>query len=437
MSKTLQLISLGCSKNLVDSEVMLGKLKEYTLTDDTQNADVLIVNTCGFIGSAKEESLETIFELHENRKKDSVLVVAGCLTQRYKEELALELPEVDLFSGVGDYDKIDEILKEKKSRFSDKVFLANDEVQRVITGSSYHAYVKLSEGCNQSCSFCAIPSFKGKLNSRDLSSIKRELENLIQQGIWDFTFISQDSSSYLRDKKEKEGLIQLIDMVEEIEGVKSAKILYLYPSTTSLELIQKIADSTTFESYYDMPLQHISNSLLKKMKRGKGSTKIRELVDAMRAVPNSFVRTTFIAGHPGESEADFEELCAFVTEFEFNTANVFSYSDEEGTSAYKSDEKLEQKIIDTRADKIGDLIHQAMVKRLRLEVGKIVDVVVDGVSEEHEFFLSARKLLWAPDVDGEILINDNELGDDLEFGVAYKALITELAGDQLVATILK
>ena len=186
-----------------------------------------------------------------------------------------------------------------------------------------------------------------------------------------------------------------------------------------------------------MPLQHISNSLLKKMKRGKGSTKIRELVDAMRAVPNSFVRTTFIAGHPGESEADFEELCAFVTEFEFNTANVFSYSDEEGTSAYEADEKLEQKIIDTRADKIGDLIHQAMVKRLRLEVGKIVDVVVDGVSEEHEFFLSARKLLWAPDVDGEILINDNELGDDLEFGVAYKALITELAGDQLVATILK
>jgi len=332
MNKKLHLVSLGCNKNLVDSEVMLGRLKDYELSDDASSADVLIVNTCGFIGAAKEESLDTIFSLHEQRKKDSLLVVSGCLTQRYKEELEKELKEVDLFTGVGDYDKIDEIINKKRNTFSNSTYLIDDE-QRVITGSNHHTYIKLSEGCNQTCSFCAIPGFKGKLLSRSMESIKKELVRLTAQGFYDFSFISQDSSSYLRDLGEKEGLIKLIEMVEGIEGVKSARILYLYPTTTSNELLQRIIDSKVFHNYFDMPIQHINDDMLKRMKRGAGKDRILEILNIMRNSKDSFLRTGFIVGHPSESEAEFEELCSFVEDFDFDRVSIFSYSDEEDTLA--------------------------------------------------------------------------------------------------------
>ena len=218
MSNKLHIVSLGCTKNLVDTEVMMGRLKDYELTDDSENADVIIVNTCGFIDAAKQESINTVLSLHEQRKEDSLLVMAGCLSERYQEDLVVQIPEVDIFTGVGDYDKIDELLIEKKNRFSKKVFLI-DGAERVVTGSSYHAYVKLSEGCNQTCSFCAIPSFKGKLNSRNLDSIAREVKCLVDKGYYDFSFVSQDSSSYLRDQNVKDGLSMLIQRIELIDGV--------------------------------------------------------------------------------------------------------------------------------------------------------------------------------------------------------------------------
>lgn len=260
--KQLHLVSLGCTKNLVDSEVMLSKLNEYELTNDIDNADVIIVNTCGFIDSAKEESINTVLDLHEQRKEESVLVMAGCLSERYKEELQKELVEVDIFTGVGDYDKIDALVHEKRSSFTNEVFLQTELNERVITGSNYHAYIKLSEGCNQTCSFCAIPSFKGKLFSRTLESLVKEVKNLVAKGYFDFSFVSQDSSSYLRDHGVNNGLEQLIEQIEKIDGVKSARILYLYPSTTSLGLIDKIAASNVFQNYFDMPLQHISQNIL-------------------------------------------------------------------------------------------------------------------------------------------------------------------------------
>ena len=207
--KSLHLVSLGCTKNLVDSEIMLGKLKDYTMTNDASTADVIIVNTCGFIDSAKQESLNTILNLHDERKKESVLVMAGCLSERYQGELQKELPEIDVFTGVGDYDKIDLLVNEKRSAFSNEVFLASDTNERVITGSSYHAYIKLSEGCNQTCSFCAIPSFKGKLHSRTLESLVKEVKSLVTRGYVDFSFVSQDSSSFLRDQDIKNGLVTL------------------------------------------------------------------------------------------------------------------------------------------------------------------------------------------------------------------------------------
>ena len=441
-TKSLHLVSLGCTKNLVDSEIMLGKLKDYKITDDASIADVLIVNTCGFIDSAKEESINTILDLHDNRKEESVLVVAGCLTQRYQEELQEEIPEVDIFTGVGDYDRIDELVEQKRSAFTNQVFLASDTNERVITGSSYHAYVKLSEGCNQSCSFCAIPSFKGKLHSRTLISLVKEVKSLVAKGYSDFSFVSQDSSSFLRDQNQKDGLEQLISEIDKIEGINSARILYLYPSTTTLALIDKIADSKVFQNYYDMPLQHITPSMLKIMKRGKGVEKLIELMDHMRSKPNSFVRTTFIAGHPGETSEDHEALCKYIAEYKFDRANVFSYSTEEGTHAAKSDMLIDQETIDARADEIGAIISQTTNESLEAEVGKTFEVYVDGESDEHEYLLSARKVIWAPDIDGEIYINDNELYDEnnpkqLEFGKIYTVKITELLDDKLLGTVIK
>jgi ribosomal protein S12 methylthiotransferase RimO len=436
--KKLHLVSLGCTKNLVDSEVMLGKLKEYTMTDESQEADLIIVNTCGFIESAKQESLNTIFDLDSTRKEESVLVMAGCLSQRYKEELKDGLSnEVDIFTGVGDYDIIDKLVDEKRGQFTDKVFLATEVNDRVVTGSTYHAYVKISEGCNQTCSFCAIPSFKGKLNSRPLGSIEAEVKDLVSKGYYDFTFVSQDSSSYLRDFNMKDGLEQLISRVEKVEGVKSSRILYLYPSTTSNKLIEKIADSKIFHSYYDMPLQHISASVLKIMKRGKGSDQLKDLMQHMKNQENSFTRSTFIVGHPGETEANFEELCDYLKEYKFDRVNVFSYSDEDGTGAFELENKIEQELIDERAGILGDIISEITQEKLEAEIGKIFEVVVDGESSEHEYLLSARKLLWAPDIDGEIYINDNELNQKIQFGVIYTAKVTEISGDKLIATIIK
>ena len=429
--------SLGCTKNLIDSEVMLSKLKDkYIISNDIQNADLIIVNTCGFIQSAKEESINTLLELHNLRKKDSILVMSGCLSERYKEELQKELIEIDIFTGVGDYDQIDKLVEEKQSLFSPKVFLADDSNDRVITGSSYHAYIKLSEGCNQVCSFCAIPSFKGKLYSRTLDSIINEVKLLVTKGYFDFSFVSQDSSSYLRDSGVNDGLEQLIDEIEKIDGIKSARILYLYPSTTTLNLINKIANSKLFHNYFDMPLQHINPTILKAMKRGKGVEKLKELMNAMKKVPNSFIRSTFIVGYPNETKEQFEELCTYVKNFEFDRVNVFSYSDEEGTTAYNLDNKIPQDIIDNRADILGDIISNTTNQNLENEVGKTFEVVVDGESSEHEYLLSARKLLWAPNIDGEIYINDNELDEQIKFGKIYTAKITQVAGDKLIGSII-
>ncbi len=442
-TKSLHLVSLGCTKNLVDSEIMLGKLKDYEITNDVCNADVIIVNTCGFIDSAKEESINTILNLHDERKEESVLVMAGCLSERYKEELQKELPEIDIFTGVGDYDRIDELVNEKRSAFTNEVFLLNENNHRVITGSSYHAYIKLSEGCNQSCSFCAIPSFKGKLHSRTLESLVKEVKNLVNNGYTDFSFISQDSSSFLRDLDINDGLEKLIDEVEKIEGIKTARILYLYPSTTTLNLIEKIKNSNIFENYFDMPLQHISSNMLRIMKRGKAVEKLKELLEAMRAVPNSFVRTTFIVGHPGESQEDFEELCEYVNEYKFDRANVFSYSDEEGTTAYDMLDKIPQELIDERAEILGEIISNTTTLSLEKELEKEFEVYIDGESEEHEYLLSAKKTIWAPDIDGEIYINDSELFNEngtpskLKFGQIYKVRVTQLLGDKLLATVIK
>ncbi|OUT08862.1 30S ribosomal protein S12 methylthiotransferase RimO [Campylobacter concisus] len=430
----LHLISLGCNKNLVDSEIMLGRLQNYDITDDISDADVIIVNTCGFIKSAKEESIQTILEMHEARKNGSLLVVTGCLMQRYKDELMKELPEVDLFTGVADYDKIDEIILKKQNLFSPQTYLQANE-ERVITGSNYHAYIKISEGCNQKCSFCAIPTFKGKLKSRSLENITNEVKNLVKKGYYDFSFLSQDSSSYMRDQGVSDGLINLIDEIEKIEGVRSARILYLYPSTTSRELISRIIASPIFHNYFDMPIQHISENMLKIMKRGSGAKKIKELLNLMRNAENSFLRTGVIVGHPGESEEDFEELCQFLEEFKFDRISAFAYSKEEDTASFEM-EQIPAKIISKRLSKIEKITKKVINESLQKELGKQIYASLEGISSEGEMFYAAKKDIWDKDIDGEILINESDV-KELEIGSLYLCEVSDVVDQKLVATIVK
>ena len=430
----LHLISLGCNKNLVDSEIMLGRLQNYDITDDISDADVIIVNTCGFIKSAKEESIQTILEMHEARRNGSLLVVTGCLMQRYKDELIKELPEVDLFTGVADYDKIDEIILKKQNLFSPQTYLQANE-ERVITGSNYHAYIKISEGCNQKCSFCAIPTFKGKLKSRSLENIINEVKNLVKKGYYDFSFLSQDSSSYMRDHGVSDGLINLIDEIEKIKGVRSARILYLYPSTTSKELIERIIASPIFHNYFDMPIQHISENMLKIMKRGSGAKKIKELLNLMRNAENSFLRTGVIVGHPGESEEDFEELCEFLEEFKFDRISAFAYSKEEDTASFEM-EQIPAKIISKRLSKIEKITKKAINESLQKELGKQIYASLEGISSEGEMFYAAKKDIWDKDIDGEILINESDV-KELEIGSLYLCEVSDVVDQKLVATIVK
>ena len=357
--------------------------------------------------------------------------MSGCLSERYRDELQKELPEVDLFTGVGDYHKIDELIANKSS---DDVFLIEDE-DRIVSGSSFHAYIKIAEGCNQSCSFCAIPSFKGKLHSRGLESIIKEVKLLVKKGFKEFSFISQDSSSYLLDMGIKDGLIKLIESVEKIEGVKKARILYLYPSTTSFELIDKIGESDIFGTYYDIPLQHISSKILKKMKRGVGQKKHIALLDRMKSKEDAFIRTTFILGHPGEDEDDFNELKKFVEDFGFDRVNLFEYSPEEGTSAYKMRDKVDKTTISKRIKSLNKVVEKSTKKSLEKLINKEMEALLLGVSDEHEYFYEARPLIFAPDIDGTILINDSEV-KNIEFEQLYKILITEVIGSKAIGKII-
>lgn len=428
----LHLVSLGCNKNLVDSEIMLGRLQNYEITPEVARADVIIVNTCGFINSAKEESIRAILDMHEARKKGSLLVVTGCLMQRYREELMKELPEVDLFTGVGDYDKIDEIILKKQNLFSPDTYLQANE-ERVITGSNYHAYIKISEGCNQKCSFCAIPTFKGKLKSRSLENIVGEVQKLVKKGYYDFSFLSQDSSSYMRDHAVSDGLISLIDAVEKIEGVKTARILYLYPSTTSNALVGRIIASPVFVNYFDMPIQHASEKMLKIMRRGSGAARIKELLNLMKKAPGAFLRTGVIVGHPGESEAEFDDLCAFLQEFKFDRVSAFAYSKEEDTLSYEM-EQVPAKIISKRLSKIEKITRAAIEASFAQELGKKFIVSLEGESSEGEMFYAAKKALWDKDIDGEILINESDI-EQLETGGRYWCEITQVAGSQALGKI--
>lgn len=431
----LYLQSLGCNKNLVDSEIMLGRLQNYELINEPTRADVLIINTCGFIKSAKEESINAILSLNESRKKGSLLVVTGCLMQRYKDELMKALPEVDLFTGVGDFERIDELILNKTNLFSNSVYLQGENTKRIITNSNTHAFVKIAEGCNQHCSFCAIPTFKGRLRSRELKSIVKEVQSLVAQGFFDFSFIAQDSSSYLLDRGQKDGLISLIDAIERVKGVKAARILYLYPTSVSFRLIERIVASKIFVNYFDMPLQHISDTMLHTMQRGANKARLVELLKAMKEADESFLRTGFIVGHPNESEAEFNELCEFIEGFDFDRISIFAYSKEEDTKAFAMPQ-IPRKTINSRLKRIEKIVDKKIEQSFAREVGQVRKVVCTGESSEGEFFIAGKDLRWDRDIDGEILINESKCGA-LKQGKIYECEITQSVDKKLVATALR
>ncbi len=360
--------------------------------------------------------------------------MAGCLSERYQKQLQEELPEVDIFTGVGDYARIDALIEKKVSEFSGEVFLQNDQ-ERIVTGSRSHAYIKIAEGCNQKCSFCAIPSFKGKLHSRSLSSIVKEVTRLVSQGFYDFSFIAQDSSSYGRDMGDPNGLIALIEAIESIEGVHRARILYLYPSTTSTALIEQIAASRVFAPYFDIPLQHVSDKMLKTMRRGLGAHESFALIHQMRAVPESWLRTAFIVGHPGESEADFEALCEVLESGIFDMASLFAFSDEEETAAHEMADRVDPKTLKSRLKRAEKIAKKVRKKRLKKLIGQHLPVAIEGPSDEHEYLIAAKHLDWAPEIDPPILINDSEI-EGLTPGQIGQVAITDATDELLIGRFL-
>ena len=489
----LHLISLGCTKNLVDSEVMLGRLSKLELTNEPQEADVIIVNTCGFIHSAKQESVASILRVANERKNGAILVVSGCLSERYASELASEIPEIDIIIGVRDYDKIDSLLAKKGFSFlsevkipftnltpkntksektqktpfvnqhfstpsntpnqnlitqnhasqnltnnifssNNKVFLSDEHSKRIISNSAIHAYIKLSEGCNQNCSFCAIPNFKGRLQSRSIASVLTEVENLAKCGYKDFSFIAQDSSSYLLDFGIKDGLISLIKALDSSGVARSARIHYLYPTTTSYKLVETIADSSVVQNYFDMPIQHINEKMLKIMKRGSGAKKLKELLSLMRSIPNAFLRSTIIIGHPNEGEVEFSELSDFIAEGIFDRLNLFAFSSEEGTLSHTMKPKIPTKVVNARLNALNKILKSQDKIRYNALIGEKIPVIVEGRASISEHFYSARDIRWGLEIDGEILINQSEV-ENLGIGY-YNAQITQYKQGLLFGKII-
>jgi ribosomal protein S12 methylthiotransferase len=443
--KTIHFVSLGCPKNRVDTEVMLGVGvgEGFQVVAAPDAADVIVVNTCGFIGPAKEESIDTILEMGAFKEAGSCqkLVVTGCLSQRYPEELAKEMPEVDHFLGTSDMLKLGAVLRASEEHPLERMLVGNPadysfraSDPRVLSMAKHSAYVKIAEGCSRTCSFCIIPSMRGKQRSRPLEDIVREVEQLVAGGTQEINLVSQDTVSYGRDLKEDgRNLAHLVRALGEVKGLRWLRLFYLYPEKLTEELIELIANHPRVLPYVDMPLQHASERMLKIMRRGHGPGIQRRVVERMRAqIPNLTFRTAFIVGHPGETDADFQELCDFVKWAEFERVGVFKYSHEEGTRSEKLDELVPEKTIGARHRKLMQLQRPISKRKLRGLIGKELEVLVEGVSDESEFLLEGRHAGQAPDIDGKVYLANGEA----EPGELRRALVTDAADYDLVADLL-
>jgi ribosomal protein S12 methylthiotransferase len=435
--KTIHFVSLGCAKNRVDTEVMLGVSGEsgYEIVDDPGAAEVIVVNTCGFIGPAKEESVETILEMGSHKEAGTCkkLVIAGCLSQRYPEELAAELPEVDHFLGSSDMLKLRQVLSGRTERMlvgNPAQYTMRADDPRVLTGQTHSAYVKIAEGCNRECSFCAIPSFRGKQRSRPIEDLVREAERLADMGVVELNLISQDTIAYGRDLPSRQSLAELLTALADVRGIRWVRAHYLYPEKLAEPLVEVLSGHDKVLPYVDMPLQHASDAVLRAMRRGHGGKRMYELVERLRkSIPDSVFRTTFIVGHPGEADDDFAELVAFVEWAEVDHVGVFLYSPEDGTRSAEMRELVEPSVAEARREELMSVQRPISRERLKLRVGTELDVLVEGVSDESELLLQGRWWGQAPEVDGSVYLANGTA----RAGEIRRVLVTDAADYDLMA----
>jgi len=488
-------VSLGCPKNLVDSEVMMGMLQSggARITVNAEDADVIVVNTCSFIDSAKQESVNTILEMaqHKVTGKAKKLVVAGCLVERYRDEIRKNIPEVDAVVGTGELDHIlaaagievggaaaednspfkilnstsasqalksgvgnsgiaaraEGLAREQSGRFSRAEwdgaiadlpnYLYDENTPRVLATPKASAYIKIAEGCDHPCGFCIIPQLRGKFRSRHFESVIAEAERLATGGVREITLIGQDTTCYGEDLGLKDGLALLLERLAQIPDLRWVRFLYAYPNKVTGKLLETIAKHEKICSYIDVPLQHASSSMLKRMKRGAGGDIFLKSIAKMRqTIPNLTLRTSFIVGFPGETEEDFNELCEFVKAAQFDWLGVFSYSDEEGAAAFHLDDKVPNRTIEARRRKLMQIQKQISKKSKRKLIGRQLDVLALGPSEETEMLWEGRTELHAPEIDGKLFINDFGDREELAPGTFYRCEITEAHDYDLVARII-
>jgi len=473
-------VSLGCPKNLVDSEVMMGMLAQAgaELTSDAEDADVIVVNTCSFISSAQQESVNTILEMarHKTGGKARRLVVAGCLVERFRNEIQKNIPEVDAVVGTGELDQIlaaagltsplpapgpFRILNSRpegdhrrtQGRFdrdgwdgavSDLPnYLYDDHTPRVLATPSYTAYIKIAEGCDHPCSFCIIPQLRGQFRSRRFESVIAEAERLANSGMREVTLIGQDTTCYGEDLGLKDGLALLLEKLARIEGLKWIRFLYAYPNKITGRLLATIAAHDNICSYIDVPLQHASPSVLKRMKRGGGADLFLRSIEKMRrAIPGVTLRTSFIVGFPGETEKEFEELQGFVKEAGFDWMGAFGYSDQEGAAAFHAGKKIPAREIESRRRVLMSTQKKISRARKKSLIGRQFDLLLEGPSSESDLLLEGRTYMHAPEIDGKVFINDypssgNANGSAPREGVFYRCRITAAHDYDLVAEIVE
>jgi ribosomal protein S12 methylthiotransferase len=411
-------VSLGCPKNLVDSEVMMGILARsgYEITPRAGDADVLVVNTCSFIAPAQQESVQSILEMAEYKKfgRAQKLVVAGCMVERYRDEIREQIPEVDAVIGTGEIEKILEVC-EGSLRNDDAespqlpTYLYHDLTPRILATPRHTAYIKINEGCDHPCTFCVIPQLRGKFRSRRFESVVREAENLAAAGVREISLIGQDTTFYGEDLGLRDGLAVLLERLARVEDLHWIRFLYCYPNRITSRLLDTIAAHPRLAKYLDVPLQHASRNVLARMKRGSnGDAFLKMLEKARKAIPGVSIRTSFIVGFPGETENDFRELCDFVRDAEFNWMGVFAYSDEDKSQSFALDHKVDEKTIARRRDTLMSIQKKISARKLKKQVGQNLQVMLEGPSKDTELVWEARLQGMAPDIDGKVYVTEFE-----------------------------
>lgn len=410
MTKVL-IVSLGCSKNLVDSEIMTGELIKngFEITGDAESADVIVVNTCAFIDEAKSEAIDTILEMNTYRDRGHLkkLIVTGCMAERYKDEILRELPEVDAIVGVSRFDEIASVIKDEGDTFLGNENAAYPEqAKREISTPFYTAYLKIAEGCDNNCTYCAIPKIRGKFRSRKIEDIVSEAKKLAEDGVLELNVIAQDTAYYGTDLYGEPRLAQLLEKLCKIDGIEWIRVLYMYPERIDEKLLKVFVENKKLARYFDIPIQHINDEILKKMGRRTCRKEILEKIELIRKVlPDAVLRTSLIAGFPGETERQHEELCEFIKEVKFDRLGVFAYSREEGTPAYRLPNQIDEETKILRRDRLMEIQNGVSKELCKRFIGKILPVLaeemIDGV-------MCGRSIYDAPEVDGNVYFEGGE-----------------------------